>query len=210
MELERTSVQTLVDGTHITNTTRERYTRDSMGRIRTEFESQNELGRPGQTHTNISVIDPVAGESYSWQTGSYDQKRYMVNKLNQRGAASVHPVQAPAISPAMRPALTREKLGVQDVQGVSCDAMRTTTIYPVGYMGNDRPLRSVYESCMSREFGRSLMEHAEDPRSGVSDTKLLSISRTEPEVSTFQPPAGYTPQTIVDSGRGAGTVTPTP
>ena len=208
MELERTSVQTLADGTRITNTTRERFTRDSMGRTRTEFEYQNEPGRPGQMRTSVSVYDPVAGASYSWQTGPFDQKRYMVNKLmvNQPGVPiPAQPIQATALPPGMRPAYTREKLGVQDVQGVSCDAMRTTTIYPVGYMGNDRPLRSVHESCMSREFGRSLSDHGEDPRSGVSDTKLLSISRTEPEVSTYQPPAAYTPQTITDAVQEHGT-----
>jgi hypothetical protein len=58
------SVQTLGDGTHISNTTTTRTWRDSQGRTRREMTLQT--GAPGAPgHTTIMINDPVAGTSYT-------------------------------------------------------------------------------------------------------------------------------------------------
>jgi hypothetical protein len=198
MEFERKTIQTLTDGTHIANSQKERFIRDSMGRMRTEFDFPAMSGRAART--TISVSDPVAGENYSWSTGGTEPQHYMVNKIHpqQAGAMSAAPQQ-----PTVQPQMTREKLGIQDVQGFSCIASRLTQVYPVGYEGNDRPITSVHESCFSQEFGRALKDHSEDPRSGVADLTLLSITRVEPEASEFQPPAGFTPTSVVSVDLGS-------
>jgi hypothetical protein len=37
----------------------------------------------------------------------------------------------------------------------------------------------------------AVMTKTSDPRSGEATMKLTNISRTEPDASLFQPPAGY-------------------
>jgi hypothetical protein len=58
------SIQTLADGTHITNTTSTRMYRDSQGRTRREM-SLPSLAGDTQTRTMITISDPVSGVSYS-------------------------------------------------------------------------------------------------------------------------------------------------
>lgn len=58
------SVQTLADGTHITNATTTRVYRDSEGRTRREM-SLPSLGGDTQARIMITISDPVSGMSYS-------------------------------------------------------------------------------------------------------------------------------------------------
>ncbi len=205
MVFEHKQVQTLVDGPHITNITHETFYRDTLGRTRMENESPM-FGMGASTPMrSISVQDPVAQTSTNWQLGGYgnmpheyfrmDTNRHTqpIQMMTQLLAPPpVAPRPRAQIQPRLQPKNTTEQLGTQDVQGVPCEATRTTTVYPVDFMGNDRPITVTQDFCNSREFGRNIRESMEDPRTGVRTTTLQTISRGEPDPSLFQPPADYT------------------
>ncbi len=154
---------------------------------------------------SVNVQDPVAQTNTNWQAGGpgfmpHEYFRMETNRPVQPIQIMTQVLAPPPVAPRppapTPPRLqlknTTEQLGTQDVQGVPCEASRTTVVYPVDFMGNDRPITSVNESCNSREFGRNLRESMDDPRTGVRTTTLQSISRGEPDPSLFQPPADYT------------------
>ena len=235
--LERKSVQTLADGTHITRITHEIFIRDSNGRTRTENEFAG-MAATGVQSRNVMVNDPVAGVNYSWQTGlpggrkmspkwqrpapsapktgSDQLLRTLPDPANaaqpksstdgQQGTTTAQfgmpyppSVAAPPPSPdarvaarSLRPEMTRDPLGQRIVGGLTCRAQRTTTVYPVDFFGNDRPITTMDETCMSQEAGRVIEETREDPRTGVQTVTLVSASMAEPDPSLFQPPPDYT------------------
>lgn len=80
---------------------------------------------------------------------------------------------------------------MQQVQGEPCEASRITSVYPVGFLGNDRILTTVAERCVSHEFGRALLEVVQDPRYGTRTLTLQSITRGDPDPTLFHPPADY-------------------
>jgi hypothetical protein len=243
--LERKSLQTLWDGTHITRATHEVFVRDSKGRTRTETDFGPVPGTEVQNHS-VTVSDPIAELSYVWQEGLPNARKvYTVRQTHairgvlgpQAGAnplmrtlpdtsnsgqgrsatgslgssigsaetpVSIVPPPPPPPQPpsagnlgvsqaaGVRPEVTRDPLGQRIVGGLTCMAQRTTTVFPVDYFGNDRPITVMVESCMSQEAGRVIQETREDPRTGVQTITLLSASVTEPEASLFLPPADYT------------------
>ena len=77
------------------------------------------------------------------------------------------------------------------MEGVLADGVRTTTTWPVGFFGNDRPVSSIRETWSSRELGMAVLSKSSDPRYGETTTKVTNIQRAEPDPSLFQPPAGY-------------------
>ncbi len=210
MVFEHKQSQTLPDGTHILTVTHEYFYRDSLGRIRNESEFPAFAGRTERPRS-VSVQDPVARTFTTWQTGGSDAVVHQFNRTEQaqpqqplmRSAPSVNQpgvaLQArPSQVTTPRPKTTTEQLGMQDVQGMPCEASRMTTVYPVDFMGNDRPMTTVTDRCLSREFGRMLLEVTEDPRNGTRTTTLQSVSRGEPDPSLFQPPPDY-----IDARSGA-------
>ncbi|HZL57255.1 MAG TPA: hypothetical protein VFC21_09250, partial [Bryobacteraceae bacterium] len=103
---------------------------------------------------------------------------------------------APGLSSATgsqrpRPAISNEPLGTRTIEGVLAEGVKTTTVWPVEYFGNDRPITAVRETWTSREIGMAVLIRTSDPRSGETTEKLTNISRDEPALSLFQPPADY-------------------
>jgi hypothetical protein len=90
-----------------------------------------------------------------------------------------------------RPQISNEPLGSKTIEGVLAEGHRNTTTWPVGAFGNDRPVTTVNEEWMSRELGMNVLSTTSDPRSGEATTRLLNISRAEPDPSLFEPPPGY-------------------
>ena len=89
-----------------------------------------------------------------------------------------------------RPEISNENLGSQTIEGLLAEGTRTTTTWPAGSIGNDRPITSTQERWISRDLGMEVLTKRSDPRSGDSTMKLTNISRSEPDASLFQPPAG--------------------
>jgi len=206
---ETQTVQTLEDGTHITNSVAKvKLYRDSQGRTRTERTAQQPPGilSASTPPVFIEVSDPVAGYRYSFDSTS--QKVYRSPSAPLRIPQQVPvPAQIPAggaiaravilsapvggANPAMRPEVVTEQLAAQPIEGVLADGTRTTTTYPGGFFGNDRPVTTINENWTSRELGMPVLTKTSDPRSGVTTMRLFNISRAEPDASLFQPPAGY-------------------
>lgn len=196
------SVQTLADGTRITRSAPvQRVCRDSQGRTRTERQLGGSV-RPGaqsQAPVIVEIRDPVAGLMYVLDTQGKVAHRVALPASPAVRTAAPIPGRvsrpAPATADPYRPEFKSESLGSEMIEGIMAQGSRTTTTYPVGAQGNDRPIVVTRESWMSPELKVSLLWKTSDPRSGESTHKLTNISRTEPDASLFHPPADYT---IVD------------
>lgn len=210
-------VQTLVDGTHITQPAQTtKLYRDSAGRTRTERSfplPPGVLGNVADVPSFIEISDPVAGVRYTLEPHNQTARR-----MTMRSAGTPAPPSAPVpatngaflpkmiqLQPAFRqaqpgsapqvqtprPEFSRESLGTQTIEGVQAEGLRTTVTYPVGAVGNDRPLITMSETWTSRELKMVVLTKNSDPRTGDSTTRLTNISRTEPDAFMFEVPADY-------------------
>ena len=84
-----------------------------------------------------------------------------------------------------------ESLGTQTIEGVNAEGKRTTTIIPVGAIGNAMPIEIVYERWYSPELQLTVRSRHSDPRFGVQTYRLTNIRREEPPASLFSPPANF-------------------
>ena len=202
-------VQTLADGTHITQTgPSQRMWRDSQGRTRTERQMGGSLNANApKTPVIVEIRDPVAGCLYILDTQGKVAHRVTMQPMPGRAARpAMAPFQAPAArtapipAPAVpfappadpnRPQLQSESLGSQLIEGVMAEGRRTTTTYPVGFQGNDRPIVSINQTWMSTDLRLTVLSKTSDPRQGENTTKLINISRIEPDPLLFMPPLDY-------------------
>jgi hypothetical protein len=90
-----------------------------------------------------------------------------------------------------RPKIQRERLDPKNISGVYCEGNRTTTTYPIGWFGNDRPIVAVQETWTSRELRITMMTMNDDPRTGTRITEVTDLDRSEPDPALFQVPQGY-------------------
>jgi hypothetical protein len=213
-------VQTLADGTHITRPAdKVMFYRDSEGRTRIERTFPIPAGVPEGAVVRPSLIeinDSVSGAHYTLDEQRHIAHRFSFptalpapppasNTASTRGttllALSPSPgaVPNPAFAQAA-PAIdaqrdksqtSHESLGTQTIEGILAEGRRTTTVYPVGAIGNDRPVTVVRESWMSPELKVVVLSKDSDPRNGESTTRLVNISRAEPDATLFQVPPDY-------------------
>ena len=200
-------VQTLADGTHITQPPQKTvFYRDSQGRTRIERTIPLPPGASSAAAPNfIEISDPVSGARYT-----LDPRSRTVRKLSYPSAPPPPPsgttvtsqrlaVQAatPAMSPSLpdsqakRPEFSRESLGTQTIEGVLAEGSRITVTYPIGAVGNDRSITTVSETWTSPDLKTVVLSKNSDPRNGDSTTRLTNISRLEPDPSLFQIPSDY-------------------
>lgn len=208
---ETQTVQTLADGTHIANGVQKvMFYRDSLGRTRTERTAIQPPGFPGTSTPPvfIEITDPVAGVRYSFDSNSHTAHRSPFGPMKGMVRTTAPPpsgravnaqiLLSPAMAPATgandqrpRPEISTEQLGSRTIEGVLAEGTRTTTTFPVGFFGNDRPISTVTETWNSRELGMAVLQRSSDPRNGETTIKLTNISRAEPPLSLFEPPADY-------------------
>jgi len=103
-------------------------------------------------------------------------------------------VERPATSKAAdgpRPEYTNESLGTQVIEGLTCERRKGTLTYPIGTIGNDRPIVSTTENWTSQELRIVVLSKISDIRSGDRIVQLKNINRANPEYSLFQPPPDY-------------------
>jgi hypothetical protein len=86
---------------------------------------------------------------------------------------------------------TQESLGRQTIEGVQAEGSRTTVTIPAGAIGNERPIQVVSERWYSPELQTLVMTRHSDPRFGETTYRLTNVSRSEPDHSLFEVPAGY-------------------
>jgi hypothetical protein len=85
---------------------------------------------------------------------------------------------------------SKEDLGQQRIEGVVARGSRTTTVIPVGAIGNEQPITVVSEEWLSPELKVLVMTTHIDPRAGETTYRLTNISRREPVPQLFEVPAG--------------------
>ncbi len=205
-------VQTLADGTHITqNAQTTKFYRDSAGRTRIEHTF---TPPPGAMMASppppiIQIVDPVAGYHYTLDSRSQTARRMAMPSAKQwfnTATTSANPPR-PAVLPATtaafkadstrpHPEVSRESLGTQTIEGVLAEGTRITTIFPVGFVGNDRPITTVSETWISPDLKMPVLSKTSDPRFGESTTKMINIVMGEPDPALFQVPAEYS---VVDA-----------
>lgn len=203
--------QTLADGTHMTQKARiNKLYRDSEGRTRTErpwfMSSANSESDDGLI---VEINDPVSGLRYildsynrvahrfsrpeSAENASAPARYAQETRASQQSTTSApaRQAQAPAPPQSAGPETSTESLGTQVIEGVSVDGHRYTRTFPVGSVGNDRPIVSVSESWFSPELKMTVLSKHSDPRSGEQITRMQNINRSEPDPALFRPPADY-------------------
>jgi len=184
-------LQTLADGTHI-NQFRPpvKMYRDSLGRTRSERLINEGDPRPQDVPVVVEINDVVAGYRYVMDPVNQVAHRSAIPPQHSGAAPSVN--RAPQAADGLpRPQLGRESLGSQVIEGLVCTGEMTTTTYPVGFMGNDRPIISTRETWVSRDLRIIVLAKGKDPRMGQDTMQLKNISQEEPDASLFQPPRGY-------------------
>ena len=216
-------VQTLSDGTHITNPGQERLIyRDSAGRTRNETKLRGPNDHAGPT--TVLIMDPVAGFRYHLNPTEKVGQRFVMPPRPALGAPILPGLGSAPSTTAILYAngisshvsstsskTTTEDLGTQFIEGVAAEGRRTTTILPVGSVGNDREIAVRNEIWFSKQLGLAVLTKSSDPRFGDSITKLTGISLAEPDPALFMPPGDYT---ITDVGQpgarpaGSDTITP--
>ncbi len=199
------SVQTLADGTRITNTTTSKIYRDSQGRTR------REMTLPGfggdAKHTLVSINDPVAGMNYTFdpenKTAHSMPGLQAVANAKMRGdmeyklkaEAEVRSKEAATntsfIRRAPAPTSKREDLGASVVEGVNATGTAETSTIDAGAIGNDRAITIKSERWYSPDLQIEVKSVHEDPRMGRTTHTLSNISRVEPDATLFQVPSDY-------------------
>jgi hypothetical protein len=197
----------LADGNHIRQTVNSKVYRDSEGRTRREQTvNLHGLALGTSAQQMVFINDPVAGVSYSLNAKERTGVKFVRNgesRGSQRYAtdASGSGPRPRGIGPdgrgmgrrdaATDQNLKTEALGRQTIEGVSAEGRRTTLTIPAGQAGNDLPLHIVSETWYSPELQTMVLSKHSDPRSGDTVTRLVNITRSEPQHVLFEAPADY-------------------
>ena len=151
-----------------------------------------------QPQLNVTVIDPAAKTSISWQVGMITDKIAHVAHQRDIPSKTLTPDEIAAnrkAAESRRPPRSEfkgENLGTRIIAGVDAIGSRTIRTIPAGEEGNKLPLVTTNETWMSKEFGFVVLAITDDPRRGRSTYEIEELSRTEPDPSLFAPPEGYT------------------
>lgn len=213
-------IQTLADGTHITQKFAERFvSRDSQGRVR------NERPMALQVDSGVRIVeisDPVEGYQYTLDPVNKVAHRAKLVSAPARGGVvfgavgsgggsgsasggrttslpagelrtqvEAAPLPSPTQPPVVRPTSSSENLGTDTIEGLTATGHRTTMTWPAGSQGNDKPIVSTMESWTSQDLKIMLLSKNSDPRHGDSITRLINISRSEPDPALFRVPPDY-------------------
>jgi hypothetical protein len=208
------STQTLGDGTRIHNERRVTMYRDSQGRVRRETPEQISIWDPnsgvgytldtksmtaGKMQVSVSVNSGNSGPigiTFRAQTGTAG------SGMAAGGGEDIRVFTKTVMDGMNTNAITlngktttvnanKESLGTQMIEGVSAQGDRQTSTIEAGAIGNDRPIQIVSERWYSPDLQMEVMTRHSDPRMGEEITRLINISRAEPDRSLFEVPAGY-------------------
>jgi hypothetical protein len=209
------NIQTLSDGTHITQTSTGNVARDSQGRTRQDasLPSIGNLSASDAPHL-VFIQDPVAQTAYTLNLtdktaqkmpapppnggGSGPVTTHSQVMLQMGGAAPAGGAPPPPImmqrtfiaNPDQGQANT-EDLGSQTMEGVLVNGVRTTRTIPAGEIGNDKPISIVTEVWTSPDLKTIVYSKRSDPRMGEQTFQLTNIVRSEPDVSLFTVPPDF-------------------
>lgn len=212
------NIQTLEDGTHITQNTTGNIARDSQGRTRQDASLPpiGNLSAADAPHI-VFIQDPVAQSAYTLNLTDKTAMKMPglpanISTFGPAGGPGKVLMQMGTAMPAGGPpppgmpiALSMQKtlivgdqgqvktedLGSQTMEGVLVNGVRTTRTIPVGEIGNDRPISVVTEVWTSPDLKTIVYSKRSDPRMGEQTFKLTNVVRSEPDASLFAVPADF-------------------
>lgn len=215
------NVQTLADGTRITQTSGGNVARDSEGRTRQDaaLPAIGNLSASDAPHL-VFIQDPVAQTAYTLNLTDKTAEKMPALPPNAQipdapgGAKFLMHVEGPppmggppAMGMAMQKVVTAgdqgkggpeqfgnastEDLGTQTMEGIEVTGERVTRTIPVGALGNDRPITIVTEVWTSPDLKTIVSSKRTDPRMGEQTFQLTNIVRTEPDASLFTVPSDF-------------------
>jgi hypothetical protein len=185
-------------------------TRKSLGYTETQKEERARewfvgSSNPSEGAMIVWIIDPVSGFRYLLDSYNHiahrfappektnDPVRYSQEAQVVMQGANATALQAvkPPTARTKAPEVSAESLGSQVMEGVSAEGRKVTRTFPVGTMGNDRPLVSVTETWFSPDLKEYVLTKTSDPRTGESIVRLRNIERSEPDPALFRAPSDY-------------------
>jgi len=209
------NIQTLEDGTHITQTNSGNIARDSQGRTRQDasLPAIGNLSAADAPHL-VFIQDPVAQTAYTLNLTDKTAQKMPSLPLNLSAAGPAGGpgkvlMQMGSALPAGGPPppgimmqktilvnndqgqVSTEDLGAQTMEGVLVNGVRTTRTIPVGEIGNDRPISIVTEVWTSPDLKTIVYSKRTDPRMGEQTFKLTNVVRSEPDASLFTVPGDF-------------------
>lgn len=217
-----TVTQILGDGTRIEQTTNARFYRDRAGRVRREqtILGLGALNGGGSMQTITIAPDPAEGTAFTLDPMTRTARRVpriaiplagnMTFRTNGGAILVAGRTGGPPLGGAAVSSPTEEILGARQFDGVKALGRKTTSIIPIGQIGNDRPIEITDERWESPDLRMLIYSRNSDPRTGVVEYRLTNINRSEPPADLFMIPQDYTisqPVTLPPApglrGRGA-------
>ena len=193
---ESSNVQTLSDGTHISQKpSSEKIYRDSQGRTRTESPLCGH-GLDDPEAQLVRILDPVSGFGYILDSQSHIAYRHTVQVSQHFGPPPPKPMTEAVAkrieqSPDSFRKFKTESLGTDTMEGVLVEGTRTTQTIPTGTEGNDRPMNAVEEVWTSPDLKITMLEKRTDPRHGEYTRRVTNLDTSEPSPLLFQPPPDF-------------------
>jgi hypothetical protein len=206
------NVQTLSDGTQISQASTGSVARDSEGRTRQDatLPAIGNLSAADAPHL-VFIQDPVAKTAYTLNLTDKTAEKMPALPPPDIATASaggearfmMHVEGAPPAGPAPMGIMMQkmaiadqgkaatEDLGTQTMEGVEVTGVRTTRTIPVGEIGNDRPISIVTEVWTSPDLKTIVYSKRTDPRMGEQTFHLTNIVRQEPDASLFTVPSDF-------------------
>jgi hypothetical protein len=182
---------TLADGNQIHNESKSRVYRDAQGRVRREIGVDLATPATGNIRRNVIVIvDPVAGKRYMLNPDTRTARVMPMrgakpgDHLRENGATGMGGPPEPG-------SVTKEQIGSKTINGVQAEGVRVTRTIPAGQIGNDKPIVVVTERWYSPDLQIAVMTVHTDPMMGTVTTKLVNVTRGDPDASLFQVPSDY-------------------
>ena len=165
------------------------YTLDPKAKV--AFKAGGNIVYPLRTPTagGMMVSNGAAGQATASATIAERQAVERQTAAGGGGRATLMRTPAPD-----DPNVTKEDLGIQNIEGVSASGTRTTTVIPAGEIGNTQEIRVVSERWFSDELQVLVMTRHSDPRNGETVYRLTNILRAEPDQTLFTVPPDYTVQ----------------
>ena len=197
-EFKTTQVQALADGTTITRELTEVKAADSQGR---RMSATTTVSGDRGPETHVVVYDPVARTQTTWHSSSKIAHVFRMSTPEAEHTCSRIMTDHVSVVSVPKSKMAAENLGTESVQGVEARGRRYTTTIPTGTAGNDAPIVSTLEVWTALGLNSLVVRYIrDDPRSGKTTRELTSLSQSEPDPSTFQPPEGYEIVTKDSSG----------
>lgn len=207
-----TATEKLQDGTALTHTVTRIVSRDSLGRTREEV-TFPARGADAQPHTMVTIFDPVAK---TITTLHIEKKIAVVRAIPEprgdRGPGRRGPGGPPPAGDKAQGAphrgLREDKniattdLGSKTIDGVVATGKRITRTIPANTMGNTAPIVTTHEEWFSQDLKVELSRSDVNPFRGTDTMTVSGLTKTEPAVSLFKVPEGYTVQAAPDRAFG--------